>query len=116
YRPLRQSDRAIIQESLERLDIAWLANRQLSELSGGQRQRALLAQGLAQRSGLLLLDEPITGLDIEAEIRISEVIRELSESGTTVIQATHSMHAARESDHCLVLVHGKLVAVGDPHD
>ncbi|MGB3414947.1 MAG: zinc ABC transporter ATP-binding protein AztA [Microbacteriaceae bacterium] len=116
YRRMTESDKNIIHEAMEMLDIQNLAKRQLSELSGGQQQRALLAQGVAQQSDLLLLDEPVTGLDIEAEQRISAVIKQLSIDGKTVIQATHSMLAARESDHCLVLAHGRLLAEGDPEE
>ena len=114
YRRMRAADREIIHEAMELLDITDLAKRQLSELSGGQRQRALLAQGIAQQSELLLLDEPIAGLDVEAEQRIAAVIRQLAAEGKTVIQATHSMAAAREADHCVMLAHGHLVAEGDP--
>lgn len=80
----------------------------LGDLSGGQRQRALVAQGLAQESGLLLLDEPTTGLDAAARRIITEVLADAVADGVTVVQATHDMTAARRADHCLLLDQGRL--------
>jgi zinc/manganese transport system ATP-binding protein len=99
---------------MERLGITDLATRQLGELSGGQQQRALIAQGLAQESDLLLLDEPTTGLDPEARDRIASLLAELVADGVTVVQATHDLEAARSADTCLLLNDGHLAGQGDP--
>ncbi|WP_206307395.1 zinc ABC transporter ATP-binding protein AztA [Streptomyces sp. ICN441] len=112
-RPTRQ-DRAVVDSAMERLAVADLAARQLGELSGGQRQRVLIAQGLAQQSDLLLLDEPATGLDPEARGRIATLLTELVADGTTVVQATHDLEAARAADACLLLDEGRLVGQGTP--
>ncbi|MEU6452484.1 zinc ABC transporter ATP-binding protein AztA [Streptomyces sp. NPDC046979] len=112
-RPARR-DRAVVDSAMERLGVADLGARQLGELSGGQRQRVLIAQGLAQQSDLLLLDEPTTGLDPEARERITTLLRELVADGTTVVQATHDLEAARSADACLLLSDGRLVADGPP--
>jgi zinc/manganese transport system ATP-binding protein len=101
---------------MERLGVAGLAARQLGELSGGQRQRVLIAQGLAQQSDLLLLDEPTTGLDPEARERITALLTELVADGTTVVQATHDLESARSADACLLLGDGRLVGHGRPED
>ncbi len=61
---LDRTDRAAIDDALERLEISHLANRHLAEMSGGQRQRVFIAQGLAQGAEVLLLDEPVAGLDL----------------------------------------------------
>ncbi|MGW5636492.1 zinc ABC transporter ATP-binding protein AztA [Streptomyces sp. NPDC003832] len=116
WRRLTRQDRTVVDSALERLGVADLATRQLGELSGGQRQRVLIAQGLAQRSDLLLLDEPTTGLDPEARDRITELLRELVADGTTVVQATHDLPAARSADACLLLSEGRLVGQGAPGD
>ncbi|WP_068213726.1 ATP-binding cassette domain-containing protein, partial [Rathayibacter tanaceti] len=73
-RLLRASDRAIVDECLESLAIADLARRPLAGLSGGQRQRALVAQGLARRADLLLLDEPSAGVDSAAHALIRAAV------------------------------------------
>ncbi|MFJ7996498.1 zinc ABC transporter ATP-binding protein AztA [Streptomyces sp. NPDC096310] len=114
WRRLTGRDHATVDHALDRLGIGALASRQLGELSGGQRQRALIAQGLAQGSDLLLLDEPTTGLDPEARERIATLLTELVADGVTVVQATHDLEAARASDTCLVLHDGRLAGDGHP--
>ncbi|WP_024804917.1 zinc ABC transporter ATP-binding protein AztA [Nocardia sp. BMG51109] len=114
WRRLTRADHRIVRECLDRMGIAELARRRLTTLSGGQRQRALLAQALAQQSGLLLLDEPTTGLDAEARQQISRILRELAEDGVTVVQATHDHAEALRADHCLLLRDGRLIATGAP--
>ncbi|ANW22395.1 zinc ABC transporter ATP-binding protein AztA [Streptomyces clavuligerus] len=114
WRRLTRHDRAAVDSIMERLGIADLAPRQLGEVSGGQRQRALIAQGLAQESDLLLLDEPTTGLDPEARARIAALLTELVTDGVTVVQATHDLDAARSADACLVLCEGRLTGQGHP--
>ncbi|MFJ5997478.1 zinc ABC transporter ATP-binding protein AztA [Streptomyces sp. NPDC092370] len=114
WRRLTRQDRAAVDSVMERLGITDLASRQLGELSGGQRQRALIAQGLAQESDLLLLDEPTTGLDPEARERIATLLTELATDGVTVVHATHDLDAARSADACLLLREGRLVDQGSP--
>ncbi|MEI5519838.1 zinc ABC transporter ATP-binding protein AztA [Streptomyces brasiliscabiei] len=114
WRWLTRQDRATVDQAMERLGITELATRQLGELSGGQRQRALIAQGLAQESDLLLLDEPTTGLDPEARDGIAALLTELVAEGRTVVQATHDLEAARSADACLLLRDGQLAGKGHP--
>ncbi|WP_181874367.1 zinc ABC transporter ATP-binding protein AztA [Marinitenerispora sediminis] len=111
WRRLTADDRAVVATCMARLDIADLADRPLGALSGGQRQRALLAQGLAQQSDLLLLDEPTTGLDTAAQRAILDVLADLRAEGVTVVFATHDAEAARWADHRLHLRDGRL-AIG----
>ncbi|WP_030756763.1 zinc ABC transporter ATP-binding protein AztA [Streptomyces sp. NRRL F-5135] len=114
WRRLTGRDHAAVDHALDRLGIGDLGTRQLGELSGGQRRRALIAQGLAQGSDLLLLDEPATGLDPEARERIGALLTELVADGVTVVQATHDLDAARSADTCLVLRDGRLAGAGRP--
>ncbi|WP_374222637.1 zinc ABC transporter ATP-binding protein AztA [Streptomyces spinoverrucosus] len=114
WRRLTRHDRTLVDSAMDRLGVADLSARQLGELSGGQRQRVLIAQGLAQQSDLLLLDEPTTGLDPEARERIAALLAELVADGTTVVQATHDLEAARTADACLLLSDGRLVGWGIP--
>ena len=110
-----RGDRAHVEEAMERTDIAPLARRHLRELSGGQRQRVIVAQALAQRAEMLLLDEPMAGLDITSADRIDQIIREEVERGTTVVLTTHDLHVAMEADH-VVLLATRVVASGLPEE
>jgi len=113
FRPFAELDRAVCRDAMERLDILDLATRHLDELSGGQRQRVFVAQGLAQRADLLLLDEPVTGLDLLSRETILGVVEEEKLRGATVVQTTHDLAEASEADHVLLLS-GRVVASGPP--
>ncbi len=82
-------------QGLRRLGIEGLKKQPCSALSGGQRQRVLLARALCAGDGLLLLDEPVAGLDPAAASEMYGVIRELHEAGTTVIMISHDLAGAR---------------------
>lgn len=114
WRRLTTKDRQVVEECLTRLDITSIADRLIGTLSGGQRQRALVAQGLAQQSGLLLLDEPASGLDLHARNLIDEALRAALADGTTIMRVTHDLTVAGKADHCLLLRDGRLVAEGPP--
>ncbi|MFE5852918.1 zinc ABC transporter ATP-binding protein AztA [Streptomyces sp. NPDC056500] len=114
FRRPSAEDREAVESSMERLDVADLAQRQLGELSGGQRQRVLVAQGLAQGADLLLLDEPASALDGSARETIAHVLDEVTAEGVTVVQATHDITAARRAGHCLLLDGGRVLASGSP--
>jgi zinc/manganese transport system ATP-binding protein len=109
WRRLTARDRAVVKDSMARLGIAALADRPLGALSGGQRQRALIAQGLAQGSDLLLLDEPDSGLDAEAQAVIAALLPEVAAGGVTVVHATHDPAAALRAQHRLDLANGRVV-------
>ena len=99
----RAEDRKVIQYAIDRLNLDDLVNEQFHELSGGQRQRVLVAQGLAQESKVLLLDEPINGLDIVSRDIILEMISEEKNNGRTVVVTTHNLSDARRADQVLLL-------------
>ena len=112
-RRFRRPDHEAVRRAISRLDIADLAGRHLPELSGGQRQRVFVAQGLAQERDMLLLDEPISALDIPAANVIRSVIAEEREAGRTVVVTTHDLAEAAASDH-VILLSGRVVAEGPP--
>ncbi|RKS08078.1 zinc/manganese transport system ATP-binding protein [Nocardiopsis sp. Huas11] len=116
WRPLTRRDRAVVRECLDRMGVADLAGRQLGELSGGQRQRVLVAQGLAQEAGLLLLDEPSAGLDRHALEYIRATVDRVRAEGVTVVHATHAPEEALGADHCLVMEGGAVAASGPPEE
>jgi iron complex transport system ATP-binding protein len=81
-----KADLAVMADSLARLDLTHLAGRALATLSGGERQRAVLARAIGQQAGVLLLDEPTTGLDVGHAQALLDVVDELRrEHGTTVV-------------------------------
>ncbi len=106
-------DRDAVRSALERVEMADRQWSQLSELSGGQRQRVLVAQGLAQESDLLLMDEPLTGLDLPSTRTISEVIGEERAAGRAVVFSTHDLADAAGADLVLLLA-TRQVAFGPP--
>lgn len=107
------ADREAVDRSLARLAVDDLADRQLHDLSGGQRQRVLVAQGLAQEADLLLLDEPVTGLDLTSKGIILDIVDEEVAAGHTVVMTTHDLEEARLCDQVLLLDTAPL-AVGTP--
>ncbi|MGK5642628.1 ABC transporter ATP-binding protein, partial [Streptomyces sp. URMC 126] len=111
-------DERIVQESMEATRVAELADRHVDELSGGQRQRVWIAMALAQRTPLLLLDEPTTYLDIQHQIEVLDLCAELhEEQGRTLVAVLHDLnHAARYATHLIAMRDGKVVAEGAPND
>ncbi|NQX28447.1 ATP-binding cassette domain-containing protein [Microbacteriaceae bacterium VKM Ac-2854] len=103
WRPLRRADRVLADECLEALDLTALAAHPLAELSGGQRQRALVAQGLAQRAEVLLLDEPTAGVDAASLPRIAGALLAEAARGAVVVHASHDPAAIAAADAVLRL-------------
>ena len=110
---LNADDRAAVQSAMDALGISDLARRSLHELSGGQRQRVFVAQGLAQDHRLLLLDEPLMGLDIVSSAAIERIITDGKSAGRTVVLTTHDVSQAHAADWA-VLMAGRVVAFGPP--
>ncbi len=110
---LGSDGRTAVQEAMARTDVEDLAGAQLLELSGGQRQRVLIAQGLAARADLLVLDEPMTGLDLVSQQRVLDAIAAERSRGATVVFSTHDLAEAAAADQVLLLA-GRVVAAGPP--
>jgi ABC-type Mn2+/Zn2+ transport system ATPase subunit len=108
---ITRADRAEIRAVAERLQVADLAKRSFGELSGGQRQRVLVAQALIGAPGLLLLDEPITGLDLPSQETILRIIDEEVDRGAAVVFSTHHLEEAKRADRVMLLA-GCLIADG----
>ena len=89
-RPSSSEDEHIALHAMEHLGIADLAKRQIRELSGGQQRRTFIARALAQESDVILLDEPMTGIDAATHDRILELFDEWRAEGKVVLQATHT--------------------------
>lgn len=113
FRRATREDKARVQSAMERLSVTDLADRHLDELSGGQRQRVYVAQGIAQPHEALLLDEPLTGLDITSARTIDEIIHSERERGHAVVLTTHDLDEARAADW-VILMNGQCLAYGPP--
>lgn len=114
-RRITGDDRAEIRQVAERLAVSNLMHRSFSELSGGQRQRVLVAQSLIGSPRLLLLDEPITGLDLPSQEAILEIIAEEVAKGVTVVFSTHHLEEAARAERVMLLA-GCVIADGTPEE
>jgi len=109
------ADRRIVCDTLEWIGLLDLADRPYDRLSGGQRQLVLIARAVAQRTPVILLDEPASGLDFHNQVRIWGVLRSLAESGTSVLCCSHDPnHVAWFCDRAVVMQAGSVVAQGTP--
>ena len=111
--PPRRAERDAARAALDRVGLADQADIRYGELSGGQRQRALLARALVQDSAVLLLDEPLSGVDPASAALIERVFGELRTAGRTLLVASHDVESARSYDLVLCL-NRRQVALGDP--
>lgn len=92
-----------------------LADRPVTQMSGGQRQRVMIARALVRRPELLVLDEPFSGVDLETQTSLAQLIGRLSERGTTVVVVLHELGPLAEAiSRAVVLDHGRIVHDGDP--
>lgn len=97
-----KQEKQIAKENMERMGIVDLANRCYRDLSGGQQQRVLLARALCATRKILLLDEPVSGLDPKVNMEMYNLIEELNKEGITIIMISHDMSAAlRYASHIL---------------
>ena len=97
-----REEKALAEENMKRMDISDLANRCYRDLSGGQQQRVLLARALCATKKILLLDEPVSGLDPRVTLQMYELIEGLNKEGITIIMVSHDIAAAvRYADHIL---------------
>jgi manganese transport system ATP-binding protein len=106
------ADRQAVEQALERVDLAPLAERPIGALSGGQRKRVFLARALAQEATVLLLDEPFNGVDQPTEQLILSVLRERCAAGATALLATHDLETIPDVCDRVLLLNRRLVAFG----
>ena len=111
--PPGREERELARAALDRVGLGGQAGVRFGELSGGQRQRALLARALVQDARVLLLDEPLAGIDPASAALIADVFDELRAGGRTLLVSSHDVESARGFDLVLCL-HGRQVAFGPP--
>lgn len=108
-RKYRDEDRKIVDEAMRTAGIYDLAEESLSELSGGQQQKAYIAMLLAQNTDIVFLDEPVTFLDINYQLELMEIIKELKNNGKTVIMVIHDINLAMSySDKIIAMKNGRI--------
>jgi zinc transport system ATP-binding protein len=113
--PLSRADRDAVREAIARVGLADRADRRLTTLSGGQQQRAFIAKALAGEPELLALDEPTTGVDVEAQEAIAALLQQLgTELGMTILYVSHEFGAVEHFVERLVLVRERIVFDGPP--
>jgi iron complex transport system ATP-binding protein len=111
------SDRTLAVEALERVGIARLRDRPMTEISGGERQLALIARALAQGAAVLVLDEPTANLDYGNKLRVLREIERLRGEGRTIVLSTHDPdHALAHADRALLLANGRMLAMAAAAD
>jgi iron complex transport system ATP-binding protein len=118
YKQWSTSDESAVAEALTWTGILDLADRAVDQLSGGQRQRAWIAMALAQGTGVLLLDEPTTFLDLAHQIEVLDLVDRLHrEADRTVVMVLHDLNlAARYADTLVAMRDGHIIAAGGPHE
>lgn len=115
FRTPGREEREIVEEALRLLGISHLAERGCAEISGGERQLALIARALAQKSRILVMDEPTANLDYGNQIRVMRQVKELAQRDYLVVLSTHNPeHALLYADKVLVLKDGKALMYGTP--
>src|SRR5512136_2826293 len=105
-------DWAYVRQCLAVVGMGDLAGRQIGELSGGQQQRVFIARALAQEAELMLMDEPLTGLDITSQEEIFAILDKLRQRQVTIMVATHDLNLAAERFDRLMLLNGRLLGFG----
>lgn len=108
----KATDRDAVERALAQVGLEPLAGRQIGELSGGQQRRMLIARALAQEAGLLLLDEPMGGLDPAAEHELLSLFERLRDAGKTLLVATHDLSCIAACFDYTLLINRRLVAFG----
>lgn len=117
FRQQTDADRRAVADAMAATHVAELATVPVDELSGGQRQRVWVAMALAQETGILLLDEPTTFLDIAHQIELMDLFARLHHDGGTLVAVLHDLnHAARYATHLVVMKDGAVVAQGRPSE
>lgn len=110
----QKEDWEVVRRSLDFVNLSPYASRQISELSGGQQQRMFIARALAQEAELMLLDEPLNGLDVPAQEKILEIINTLKGQEVAVMISMHDLRLAAEQFSLVMLINKELLGYGPP--
>lgn len=108
----KPADHRAVEAALERVSMLEYRKRQIGELSGGQRKRVFLARALAQESKVILLDEPFTGVDVQTEDEIIQLLRTMRDEGRVMLVSTHNLGSVPEFCDRTILIKGTVLAHG----
>ena len=114
FRNPRSRDWDIVYQSLQIVGMNHLSKRQINQLSGGQQQRMFIARALAQEAELMLMDEPLTGLDVNSHEEVFGILDELRDVGVTVLVSLHDLKIAAQCFNRLMLLNKKMIGIGSP--
>ena len=112
FRKTRQKDILEVANALNRVGMTDFKDRQIGELSGGQRKRVFLARALAQKSKIILLDEPFTGVDVKTETAIIKLLGEMRKEGKIMLVSTHNLGSVPEFCDRTILIKETILAYG----
>jgi manganese/iron transport system ATP-binding protein len=112
----RRKDWDYAYEMLDLVGMDHLAKRQIGELSGGQQQRVFIARALAQEAELMLMDEPLTGLDVKSQEEIFNILEKLRQREVTIMVATHDLNLAAERFDRLMLLNQQMLGFGQANE
>lgn len=117
WRPPASADRIAVEHAIQSVGLADMASRQISELSGGQQQRAFIARAFASEPDLLVLDEPIAGVDAESQRRFRDSLTHLiSDHGAGVLLVSHELSAVADEIDRVIVLKGSVLFDGPPGD
>ena len=112
---LDDADRNVVEDAIERVDVADIADRRLDGLSGGQRQRAFIARALAAEADLLVLDEPAVGVDATARERFYGLLADLNADGLTLLLVEHDVGVVTQYASRVACLNRELYFHGEPN-
>ena len=112
FKPFSKTDHSIVDRALDEMQISQLQNRQINSLSGGQQQRAFIARALAQEPHVLLLDEPLNGLDRPSHETLSHLMKNLVKNGKLIIASHHDINETANIFDSVLLLKSDAIAFG----
>lgn len=111
----QKADKLIVESAIDNMGIAKYKSKNIQELSGGERQKVYIAMVLAQNTDIIFLDEPTTYLDINHQLEILEIIKELKKMGKTIVMVLHDLsNALSYSDKICLMEKGEIAIYGMP--
>ena len=116
FRWPRKPDWEKVNSALKRVGLEDRGGKPIRELSAGQQQRVFLAQAVAQQANIIMLDEPLTGLDLPGQEAIFKILDELKQMSITVLVATHDLNLASERFDRVMLLNRRLISIGSPNE